>query len=105
MPLNCLKRDIPTKIIKQSSDIFASLISKSFNNIVESSTFPAALKLPHITTVLKKGSKIRKKIIGLLVSCQIFQKSIKEACINKCLITLVTLSVGFAKVSVRSNVF
>ena len=77
--------------------------------MVDSLTFPAALKLAHITPAFKKGSKIRKNIIDLLVSCQIFQKSIKDACINKCLITLVTLSlnlsVGFAKVSVHSNVF
>ena len=49
--------DIPTKIIKQNSDIFVSFICKSFNNMIDSSTFPAALKLAHVTPVFKKGFK------------------------------------------------
>ena len=53
--------DIPTKIIKQNSDIFASFICKSFNNMIDSSTFPAPLKLAHITPVFKKGSKNSKE--------------------------------------------
>ena len=57
--------DIPTKIIKQNSDIFASFVRKSFNNMIDSSTFPAPLKLAHITPVFKKVLKIRKKIIDL----------------------------------------
>ena len=77
--------------------------------MVDSSTFPAALKLAHITPAFEREVKIRKKSIDLLVSCQIFQKSMKDSCINKCLITSKTFSlnssVGFAKVSVRSTVF
>ena len=53
--------DIPTKIIKQNTNILASFICKSFKNMVDSSTFPAALKLAHITTVFKKGSKNSKE--------------------------------------------
>ena len=53
--------DIPTKIIKQNSDIFASFICKSFNNMVDSSTFPAPFKLVHITLVFKKGSNNSKE--------------------------------------------
>ena len=53
--------DIPTKIIKQNSDIFASFICKTFNNMVNSSTFPAALKLTHITPAFKNGSKNSKE--------------------------------------------
>ena len=52
--------DIPTKIIKQNSDIFASFMCKSFNNMIDSSTFPAAFKLEHIMTVFKKGSENSK---------------------------------------------
>ena len=43
--------DIPTKII------FASFIFKSFNNMIDSSAFPAALKLARIKLVFKKGFK------------------------------------------------
>ena len=57
--------DIPTKIIKGNSDIFASFIRQSFNNLIDSSTFPASLKLAHITPVFKKVLKIQKKIIDL----------------------------------------
>ena len=53
--------DIPTKVIKQNSDIFVSFICKTFNNMVHSSTFPAALKLAHITPPFKKGSKNSKE--------------------------------------------
>ena len=53
--------NIPTKVIKQNSDIFASFIYKTFNNIVVSSTFPGAHKLAHITPAFKKGSKNSKE--------------------------------------------
>ena len=53
--------DIPTKVITQNSDIFASFIDKTFNNMVDSSRFPAALKLAHITPAFKKGSKNSKE--------------------------------------------
>ena len=53
--------DIPTKIIKQNLDIFVSFIWKTFNNIVDSSTFPAAFKPAHITPAFKKSSKNPKK--------------------------------------------
>ena len=45
----------PTQIIKENSDIFASFICESFSNMINSSIFPAALKLAHITPVLKNG--------------------------------------------------
>ena len=53
--------DISTKTIKQNSGVFASFICKTFNNMVNSSTFPAALKLAHITPAFKKGSKNSKE--------------------------------------------
>ena len=43
--------DILMKTIKQNSDIFVSFISKSFNNMIDSLTFPAPLKLAHKTPV------------------------------------------------------
>ena len=53
--------DIPTKVIKQDSDIFVSCICKSFNNMIDSSTFPAPLKLAHTMPVFKKGSQNSKE--------------------------------------------
>ena len=57
--------DNPTKIIKQNLDIFASFICISFNNMIDSSTFSAPLKLAHIMPVFKKVLRIEKKIIDL----------------------------------------
>ena len=92
--------------MKKKSDIFASFICKTFNNMVETSTFPAAIKLTHVTPAFKKGSKNSKEIYRTV---SILPKSMKDACVNKCLITLrmfsLDSSVGFAKVSVRSTVF
>ena len=36
--------DIPTKVIKESYDIFATYITEDFNNMIESSVFPDSLK-------------------------------------------------------------
>ena len=50
--------DIPTKIIKQNSDIFADFILTSFNQSVANSIFPSSLKNADITSVVfKKGDR------------------------------------------------
>ena len=36
--------DIPTKIIKNNSDIFSKFFQGNFNNAIETSTFPEQLK-------------------------------------------------------------
>ena len=43
--------DIPTKIIKENSDIFSNFIYQSFNNMIDACIFPTSLKLPDITPV------------------------------------------------------
>ena len=52
--------DVLAKIIKENLDIFTPFTCESFNNMINSSIFPAALKLAHITAVFKKGSKKTK---------------------------------------------
>ena len=50
--------DIPTKIIKQNSNIFADFILTSFNQSVANSIFPSSLKNADITSVFfKKGDR------------------------------------------------
>ena len=49
--------DIPTKIIKDNSDIFADFILSSFNTCIANSEFPSSLKIANITPVHKKDSK------------------------------------------------
>lgn len=46
---------IPTKIIMKNGDVFAYLIRSSFNNMVVTSIFPAALKLVHIASLFAKS--------------------------------------------------
>ena len=52
--------DIPSKIIKENADIFASTLHSSFNTSVTNLEFPSVLKQDNITPVLKKGRDILK---------------------------------------------
>ena len=49
--------DIPTKVIKQNSNIFTGFILTSFNQSVANSIFPSSLKNADITSVFKKGDR------------------------------------------------
>ena len=65
--------DTPTKIVKKNADIFAKFIFLSFNNMIVTSIFKAALKLANITPAFKKASKNYKEnyrpvTISLIVS-------------------------------------
>ena len=53
--------DIPTKIIKENSDIFSSFICESINNSIKSSIFPSCLKHADVTPLHKKCSKSLKE--------------------------------------------
>ena len=75
--------DIPTKLIKENSDIFADFIFKNLTDTISQSVFPSALKLPNITPVHEKDSKIKKFITGPSVYYQIFQKYMKGFSLNK----------------------
>ena len=48
--------DIPTKIIKENSDIFSNFIYQSFNNMIDVCIFPTSPNLANITPVYKQGS-------------------------------------------------
>ena len=52
--------DIPTKLVKENSDIFADFIFKNLNDSIFQSVFPSTLKLANITPVHKKDSKSKK---------------------------------------------
>ena len=49
--------DIPTKIIKQNSDIIGHFIYRNFNNAIACSVFPVNLKNANITPIHKKDSR------------------------------------------------
>ena len=52
--------DIPTKLIKENSDIFAYFISENLNDCIAKSLFPSSLKEAIITPLHKKGTKTSK---------------------------------------------
>ena len=49
--------DIPTKIIKENSDMFFNFICQSFNYMTDVCIFSTSLKLANITSVYKKSLK------------------------------------------------
>ena len=51
----CKDTDVPSKIIKVNSDIFADFLHQSFNDAIATSAFPQNLKNANITPVFKKG--------------------------------------------------
>ena len=53
--------DIPTKIIKENSDIFSNFICESINNSIKSSIFPSCLKHADVTPLHKKFNKSLKE--------------------------------------------
>ena len=52
--------DIPTKLIKENSDIFADFIFENLNGCIAKSIFPSPLKNAIITLVHKKGTNTSK---------------------------------------------
>ena len=55
----CQYPDIPTKIIKENSDVHADFLCKSINNSIKASLFPSRLKNADITPTHKKEQKER----------------------------------------------
>ena len=53
--------DIPTKILKENSDIFGDFIFSNLNSFINTSSYPSLLKRADITPVHKKDSKSAKK--------------------------------------------
>ena len=52
--------DIPTKLVKNNSDLFADFIFTNLRDSIAQSTFLSLLKLANITPVHKKDPKISK---------------------------------------------
>ena len=55
-----LESDISSRIVKENSDIFGDVLLSSFNDALDKSRFPTALKQVNITPVYKKGKRYPK---------------------------------------------
>ena len=53
--------DMPTKIIKNNSDIFSKFSQANLNNSIEASTFPEQLKYADVKLFFKKDSRTDMK--------------------------------------------
>ena len=76
--------DIPTKIIKDNTDIFSDFLLSGFNNSITTSfIFSSTLKQAILTAVFKKGEKIRRKTIDQLPYYQIYRRYLSDFSLNK----------------------
>ena len=67
--------DIPSRIIKENSDIFGKFLLSGFDDAIKKSYFPTVLKQANITLVFKTGERYSEKIItDPYVYCQMCQK-------------------------------
>jgi len=57
----CQESDIPTRVIKENSEIFADFLLSPLNNTIKEGHFPDILKLADVTPIFKKGSKNLKE--------------------------------------------
>ena len=71
--------DMPTKIIKENSDIFSNFICESINNSIKSSIFPSCLKHADVTPLHKKCNKSLKEnyrpVSILSILSKVFERS------------------------------
>ena len=52
---------IPTKLLKNCSESFTSILHNIFNNAITECTFPDELKIANITPIFKKGNRLDEK--------------------------------------------
>ena len=75
--------DIPTKIIKENSDIFGDFIFSNLNCCINTSSYPSLLKRADITPVHKKDSKSEKNNYKPFSILSNISKVYERICLNK----------------------
>ena len=53
--------DVPTKVLKENYDTFATFITENVNDMIENSVFPDSFKQADIKPVYKKDSRNEKE--------------------------------------------
>ena len=101
--------DIPTKLIKENSDIFADFIFENLNDCIAKSLFLSSRIDAIITPVHKKVQRLQKIIIDLSVFCHIFLKYKSISYSNECLsilnLSCQNISVVSERILVLSTAF
>ena len=72
---------IPTKIIKENSDIFGKVLCSFINDSIKSFTFPSCLKGADVTPIHKKGKKDKKENYRPVSTLPVLSK-IYERCLR-----------------------
>ena len=72
------ENNIPVKLIKGNSDLFAEIICKYFNESSEKSKFPDCLKLANVTPVFKKGARTSKNNYKPVITLPILFKLLEQ---------------------------
>ena len=100
--------DIPTKIIKENSDIFSSFICESINNSIKSSIFPSCLKHADVTPLHKKCNKSLKEnyrpVSILPILSKVVERSIFKQISSFFMIYFQNISMASEKDLVLNNV-
>ena len=73
---------MPTKIIKNNSDIFSKFFQANLNNAIETSTFPEQLKYADVKPVFKKIPELTRKAIDQSVFFLMYLKFMKGTSAN-----------------------
>ena len=93
--------DIPTKILKENSEVFARYFHKNTNFWIENSIFPSDLKLPMLSQLSKRNQRLQKITTDPLAFYLIYLKYMKDVFTTKYRLTLIisylNINVDFAK--------
>ena len=94
------QNDIPTKILKGNSELFARYFHKNINFCIEDSIFPSDLKVVDVTPAFKKKSKTSKdnyRPSSILSNISKMKDVFATKCRLALIISHLNIHVGFAK--------
>ena len=94
------QNDIPTKILKENSELFARYFHKNINFCIENSIFPSDLKVVDVTPAFKKKSKTSKdnyRPSSILSNISKMKDVFATKCRLALIISHINIHVGFAK--------
>ena len=95
------QNDIPTKILKKNSEVFAGYFQKDINFCIENSIFPSDLKVSDVTPAFKRNPRLQKITTDPLAFYLIYLKYMKDVFTAKYRLTLIisylSINVDFAK--------